>query len=96
MSTKKVRGSSLAGTHTANRKQGKIGGLQLMQVLDHKIVGMINADGTGLLTYSSHKNRHGQEMRFNLGWPTACGKLCLLYTSPSPRDRQKSRMPSSA
>ena len=24
------------------------------------------------------------------GWP------CLLYTSPSPRDRQKSRMPSSA
>ena len=29
----------------------------------------------------------------------ACGErfvLCLLYTSPSPRDRQKSRMPSSA
>ena len=24
------------------------------------------------------------------------GKYCLLYTSPSPRDRQKSRMPSSA
>ena len=23
-------------------------------------------------------------------------KCCLLYTSPSPRDRQKSRMPSSA
>ena len=23
-------------------------------------------------------------------------KNCLLYTSPSPRDRQKSRMPSSA
>ena len=23
-------------------------------------------------------------------------RLCLLYTSPSPRDRQKSRMPSSA
>ena len=23
-------------------------------------------------------------------------KHCLLYTSPSPRDRQKSRMPSSA
>ena len=26
--------------------------------------------------------------------PTPC--ICLLYTSPSPRDRQKSRMPSSA
>ena len=24
------------------------------------------------------------------------GTICLLYTSPSPRDRQKSRMPSSA
>ena len=27
---------------------------------------------------------------------TALGLDCLLYTSPSPRDRQKSRMPSSA
>ena len=26
----------------------------------------------------------------------APGTTCLLYTSPSPRDRQKSRMPSSA
>ena len=26
----------------------------------------------------------------------AMNKRCLLYTSPSPRDRQKSRMPSSA
>ena len=25
-----------------------------------------------------------------------CLMICLLYTSPSPRDRQKSRMPSSA
>ena len=24
------------------------------------------------------------------------GKVCLLYTSPSPRDRHRSRMPSSA
>ena len=27
---------------------------------------------------------------------TLTGTTCLLYTSPSPRDRQKSRMPSSA
>ena len=27
---------------------------------------------------------------------TTLNNLCLLYTSPSPRDRQKSRMPSSA
>ena len=28
--------------------------------------------------------------------PKEMAKDCLLYTSPSPRDRQKSRMPSSA
>ena len=28
--------------------------------------------------------------------PDAVDEICLLYTSPSPRDRQKSRMPSSA
>ena len=27
---------------------------------------------------------------------TALEKICLLYTSPSPRDRTRSRMPSSA
>ena len=31
-----------------------------------------------------------------LGAGVAEGMFCLLYTSPSPRDRQKSRMPSSA
>ena len=31
------------------------------------------------------------------GVDSACKDMgCLLYTSPSPRDRQKSRMPSSA
>ena len=32
------------------------------------------------------------------GWPneTAITMACLLYTSPSPRDRTRSRMPSSA
>ena len=39
---------------------------------------------------------------FSAAWSDRVGKrrafvcCCLLYTSPSPRDRQKSRMPSSA
>ena len=39
---------------------------------------------------------------YGLGWyiplepPTNGPTDCLLYTSPSPRDRQKTRMPSSA
>ena len=34
--------------------------------------------------------------RFRAQWQPAGDDGCLLYTSPSPRDRQKSRMPSSA
>ena len=33
---------------------------------------------------------------FDVAFPEAGDYTCLLYTSPSPRDRQKSRMPSSA
>ena len=36
-----------------------------------------------------------QERR-DLAIEAGIDKACLLYTSPSPRDRQKSRMPSSA
>ena len=36
----------------------------------------------------------GDYLTFDLAKERAV--LCLLYTSPSPRDRQKSRMPSSA
>ena len=39
-----------------------------------------------------------KEANLTIGNPfePAPGTICLLYTSPSPRDRQKSRMPSSA
>ena len=38
----------------------------------------------------------GLETDTDPGQPVIRRKSCLLYTSPSPRDRQKSRMPSSA
>ena len=38
-------------------------------------------------------NKAGKNWGDKLG---KAAKGCLLYTSPSPRDRQKSRMPSSA
>ena len=41
----------------------------------------------------------GRRATFLPHWPAATNislSFCLLYTSPSPRDRQKSRMPSSA
>ena len=40
--------------------------------------------------------RDSIEITSNLSPKTAHCYVCLLYTSPSPRDRQKSRMPSSA
>ena len=46
--------------------------------------------------YAKHvKTKHGDESN---EWKQVrlVLKTCLLYTSPSPRDRQKSRMPSSA
>ena len=36
------------------------------------------------------------ELRIRTYECDGCNYACLLYTSPSPRDRQKSRMPSSA
>ena len=50
----------------------------------------------------THPDKGGKEIDFLnvrkgyeiLSNPTK--RACLLYTSPSPRDRQKSRMPSSA
>ena len=43
---------------------------------------------------------HATPTLFNAGTPkpqlSSCFLLCLLYTSPSPRDRTRSRMPSSA
>ena len=44
------------------------------------------------------KNEDGENIIYQAHCPSlgCCGLCCLLYTSPSPRDRQKSRMPSSA
>ena len=48
--------------------------------------------------YSERLKRYGEETRDTLiAANNYAGSLgCLLYTSPSPRDRQKARMPSSA
>ena len=40
--------------------------------------------------------QHAAEWGEFLNWETTPVFTCLLYTSPSPRDRQKYRMPSSA
>ena len=51
----------------------------------------------GVLIFGAHSDSPGLHLKPNststtLGW----SQFCLLYTSPSPRDRTRSRMPSSA
>ena len=67
--------------------------------------GSINQNGDLLdVRYHLIVNKENQELHnkleFNYGsynnLESLLSSTCLLYTSPSPRDRQKSRMPSSA
>ena len=51
------------------------------------------ANGQGILTAQSGAFN---EMPYSFKTRFENDNGCLLYTSPSPRDRQKSRMPSSA
>ena len=57
----------------------------------------INYDNTFLTTYKLHSDDDDRNLCYQLQLLQALNiSNCLLYTSPSPRDRQKSRMPSSA
>ena len=47
-------------------------------------------------TVSNELKEGGKVALLGFGSFSVSEKACLLYTSPSPRDRQKSRMPSSA
>ena len=55
----------------------------------HKVKGQVN---------TAYRTRDMRNLigKIGLGHVRYATKGCLLYTSPSPRDRQKSRMPSSA
>ena len=53
-------------------------------------------DRNGEFTAEVPTSATGQFRFFAAAGSWTLRTLCLLYTSPSPRDRQKSRMPSSA
>ena len=42
------------------------------------------------------KSFGGVKANVDISMSVEKGKICLLYTSPSPRDKRQSRMPSSA
>ena len=53
-------------------------------------LGLDDADIVGSITTHGHYDHAGGNDAFAKAYP------CLLYTSPSPRDKRQSRMPSSA
>ena len=66
----------------------------LFVIPGHKALGLGGKDG---IYYVLDRSTGQLLHKFNLSaGVTGQGITCLLYTSPSPRDRQKSRMPSSA
>ena len=52
--------------------------------------------GVVMVMYAPSGKKLAGEQVYNVKMKADRGQACLLYTSPSPRDRQKSRMPSSA
>ena len=63
-----------------------------LALITNKLLAPKSRAGERQLTYESGMEPIGGAwIQFNIRY-----YICLLYTSPSPRDRQKSRMPSSA
>ena len=62
---------------------------------DHKMVAMF-FNSIFLSIDAQPANDEGEIMIHQIADKSEPYNICLLYTSPSPRDRQKSRMPSSA
>ena len=69
-----------------------INAIKVMEVRGAPLIGATAAYG---IVLAIHEN-NSQEYISKCAEELIQSRPCLLYTSPSPRDRQKSRMPSSA
>ena len=63
------------------------------RVLDYNVKARVKADKSGIELANVKMSMNPFD---EIAVEEALRINCLLYTSPSPRDRQKSRMPSSA
>ena len=71
--------------------QSNVGLVDLAEALDSQgMIGFTRAFVQDLKKGLSHSTPE------HLPWMEQLSKTCLLYTSPSPRDKRQSRMPSSA
>ena len=80
--------------------------LKLQKIIPQLITVLVVVLVFGFFTYNAQINMENRGIDFGYGFLSQESSFdvqfslieydCLLYTSPSPRDRQKSRMPSSA
>ena len=87
--------------HAKAESLGSVSHIHHVKVVENK-VHVLTHEGLYELVGKNNMKLVGREKIDVMGFASlgniliASGHPCLLYTSPSPRDRQKSRMPSSA
>ena len=68
----------------------------LVPAAEHKELNVLNLGPTHPATHGIFQNVLTMDGEYIQSAEQTIGYICLLYTSPSPRDRTRSRMPSSA
>ena len=71
-------------------------GARLLNEIDPNFLSKADQNTLKLLSETAQDDINEQLETIDSARVQRVGETCLLYTSPSPRDRQKSRMPSSA
>ena len=79
---------------TLHRLSHRLWGSRLPLKLLARLLSQLGRGLTGIEIHPGARIGHGVFIDHGMG--VVIGETCLLYTSPSPRDRTRSRMPSSA
>ena len=91
----RLRLSTLEGAEDEGRSGMVVSVAPRLRIVALDDVEMVGTAYSHFGAYPSYADSHGTPRLEELGKHVFI-RSCLLYTSPSPRDRQKSRMPSSA
>ena len=84
------------GVKDYDDKIGRKGSFKIRRVLEGEYTLQVVQKDEVIHEQSINVEGDIDNLEVKIGSSSAVSEVCLLYTSPSPRDRQKSRMPSSA